>query len=244
VVIELKGLEPGQSAAFSDRTGFFYESSYNGYILPILGDALRGDTWSKSWEFYKKITAGKINLSNDSLYLFNPCFNGNKEAQKYLLSLYINTGGFLKYLSYINDNFDHQSHFHNQTLCEILSVVLRNTKNDKHNRLFCGYAKLNNSYSIMNPSMMNSIYIFESSIIFSGPPKFFQNEKPVEFIPLMGIKKYVAFFNGIKIEMKDRATLWFGNECNKIDLDKPSLGYNLRIHFEKHAKESGLSPKK
>jgi hypothetical protein len=64
--------------------------------LPILGDALRGDTWSKSWEFYKKITAGKINLSNDSLYLFNPCFNGNKEAQKYLLSLYINTGGFLK----------------------------------------------------------------------------------------------------------------------------------------------------
>ena len=105
MVIELKGLEPGQSAAFSDRTGFIYESSYNGYILPIL----RGDTLSKSWEFYKK---------------------------------------------------------------------------------------------------------------------------------------YVAFFNGIKIEMKDRATLWFGNECNKIDLDKPSLGYNLRIHFEKHAKESGLSPKK
>ena len=59
MVIELKGLEPGQSAAFSDRTGFFMNQVIMD-IFCLYSVTLSGATLGqKVGNFIKKLPQGK-----------------------------------------------------------------------------------------------------------------------------------------------------------------------------------------
>lgn len=226
--IVLKGLNRSKSVVFQDGPGFFYETNYNGYILPIIDIAFSGEVGIESHNYYKERCVKNSSHSLQTAVDF--CFNGNVEAQNFLLRRYVEKNYFYKYLIYINDQYDYRNGFHNLTLCELLSIVLRNTENDSFNKLFRGYARLNSTSALFGPKSTDTIDLYKTNLIQKFVNQF-SKDRPTLSIPLASIVRYVAFYDGINIETKDGDVLWFGNRSNKISFAPLPNSFNLRKYI-------------
>ena len=236
--IVLKNLTPPE---FEDH---FWEVDYNGYVLPILWDGFCGEVATKSIDFYnrniKKITeTSKIESISQSFY-YNPLFKGDKLTQKYVLDLYVQTGNFYKYLVYFIDKFDYKINNHNKSLSNLLSIVLRNSKNSPYNLDKKGYAKINNGYNSFSPNISSAINIFQIKSILSTAFNLKNEGNLIQSINLSNVKKFIGFYDGILIELSDGTILEYGNEPGKLDINNTSNGFNLRKYFEDQSKQNDI----